>query len=78
MNNDMSQQAYQMLGNRYPALDYNSLVGYAQQFANQMQQNPYYQQIMDMYNNPNIYMNALMEGSLNPYNQQSSSAGTTL
>lgn len=53
----MSQQVYQMLGDRYqPAIEYAMLRNYAQQLGN-IQQNPYFYEMIEAYNNqPNITM----------------------
>lgn len=80
MNSDMSQQVYQMLGNRQqPAITYDMLRNYAQQFSNDIQQNPYINYIMELYRNPQGYYNdirnMLLTGDINP---TSSSLGASL
>ena len=80
MNSDMSQQVYQMLGNRQqPAITYDMLRNYAQQFSNNIEQNPYINYIMELYRNPQGYYNnignILLTGDINP---TSSSAGNSL
>ncbi len=80
MNSDMSQQVYQMLGNRQqPAITYDMLRDYAQQFSNNMQQNPYINYIMELYRNPQGYYNdirnMLLTGDINP---TSTVAGSSL
>ena len=82
MNSDMSQQVYQMLGNRQqPAITYDMLRDYAQQFGNNIQQNPYINYIMELYRNPQGYFdtqsipNILITGDIRP---NSSSAGNSL
>lgn len=69
MNSDMSQQVYQMLGDRYqPAIEYAMLRNYAQQLGN-IQQNPYFYEMINAYNNqPNLTM--LQEGNNTPQQQQ--------
>ena len=80
MNSDMSQQVYQMLGNRQqPVITYDMLRNYAQQFSNDIQQNPYINYIMELYRNPQGYYNdirnMLLTGDINP---TSSSLGASL
>lgn len=80
MNSDMSQQVYQMLGNRQqPVITYDMLRNYAQQFSNDIQQNPYINYIMELYRNPQGYYNnirnILLTGDINP---TSSSLGASL
>ena len=69
MNSDMSQQVYQMLGDRYqPAIEYAMLRNYAQQLGN-IQQNPYFYEMVEAYNNqPNFAM--LQGGNNTPQQQQ--------
>ena len=68
MNNDMSQQVYQMLGDRYqPAIEYAMLRNYAQRFGN-IQQDPYFYEMIEAYNNqPNLTM---LQGGNNTPQQQ--------
>ena len=69
MNSDMSQQVYQMLGDRYqPAIEYAMLRDYAQRFGN-LQQDPYFYEMLNAYNNqPNFTM--LQGGNNTPQQQQ--------
>ena len=69
MNSDMSQQVYQMLGDRYqPAIEYAMLRNYAQQLGN-IQQDPYFYEMIEAYNNrPNLAM--LQGGNNTPQQQQ--------
>mgnify|MGYP006805470907 CR=1 FL=1 len=69
MNSDMSQQVYQMLGDRYqPAIEYAMLRNYAQQLGN-LQQDPYFYAMLNAYNNqPNFAM--LQGGNNTPQKQQ--------
>lgn len=69
MNSDMSQQVYQVLGDRYqPAIEYAMLRNYAQQLGN-IQQNPYFYEMIEAYNNrPNFAM--LQGGNNTPQQQQ--------
>lgn len=69
MNSDMSQQVYQMLGDRYqPAIEYAMLRNYAQQLGN-IQQDPYFYEMINAYNNqPNFTI--LQRGNNTPQQQQ--------
>ena len=68
MNSDMSQQVYQMLGDRYqPAIEYAMLRNYAQQLGN-IRQDPYFYEMLNAYNNqPNFTM---LQGENNTPQQQ--------
>ena len=68
MNSDMSQQVYQMLGDRYqPAIEYAMLRNYAQQLGN-IRQDPYFYEMIEAYNNqPNFTM---LQGENNTPQQQ--------
>lgn len=65
----MSQQVYQMLGDRYqPAIEYAMLRNYAQQLGN-IQQDPYFYEMLNAYGNqPNLTM--LQGGNNTPQQQQ--------
>lgn len=68
MDSDISQQVYQMLGDRYqPAIEYAMLRNYAQQLGN-IQQDPYFYEMIEAYNKqPNL---AMLQGRNNTPRQQ--------
>lgn len=68
MNSDISQQVYQMLGDRYqPAIEYAMLRNYAQRLGN-IQQDPYFYEMIEAYNKqPNFTM---LQGENNTPRQQ--------